>query len=67
MIPILLPVRVPLGACHHGTGDPAGAGAAAHRARKLGPRLHPHAFENGGIVVQRMAGKKEADRAELFL
>ena len=59
--------RAPLGARHHGTGDPAGAAARAHGARKLGPGLHPHAFENGGIVVQRMAGEKETDRAKLLL
>ena len=43
--------RAPFGARHHGAGDAAGAGARAHSARKLRPRLHPHALEGGGIIV----------------
>src|SRR5262249_59264332 len=59
--------RAPFGARDHGAGDAAGAGARAHGARKLRPRLHPHALEGGGIIVERVAGEKETDGLELLL
>src|SRR6201981_3727606 len=55
------------GARPRGAGDAAGAGARAHSARKLRPRLHPHALEGGGIIVERVAGEEETDSVEFLL
>ena len=59
--------RAPFGARHHRAGDAAGAGARAHGARKLRPRLHPHALEGGGIIVERVAGEEKTDGVEFLL
>ncbi len=47
---------------HHGRGNLAGGGAGFHRLAEIRPALHPQPLERGGVVVERMAGQKEADR-----
>ena len=47
---------------HHRAGDAAGGRAGLHRTREIGPGLHAQFLEHGGVIVERMAGEKEADR-----
>ena len=68
MMPILLPVRVRRSV--RATTVPAtrpALRAGTDRTGELGPGLHPHALERGGVVVERMAGEEEADGVEFLL
>src|SRR5579885_3076114 len=48
-------------------GDPTAARARLHGTDKLRPGLNPQPLERTRIIVERMAGQKEADRLELLL
>ena len=52
----------PFHARHHGRGDLSCGGAGFHRAGEFGPGLHPQPLQHGRVIVERMAGQKEADR-----